>query len=238
MPALTTIAGRLAADSTERAVLEFMPDIDELFAVLPFVQSPTDVYSWYRTGDVPEAQPVDPQGTIPQLDTVGEKQTTYMVAFIGDIDVYDYERFALSSIVDRYAEKVKAATESITRGYKKFFINGANVNLTDSGGNTVAVKVNGLNDWITSDQTIDAGTNPLSFDMLDELIAAVRPRPTALIMHPKAYVQFRKLMRSLNTTPEMVSVPNFGRQVPSYEGVIILQNEYVPIENMTTAAIK
>jgi len=55
MATLLQIAGRLGAEQTERAVLEFMPDLDELFAVLPFVASPTDAYSWYRTGNIPEA---------------------------------------------------------------------------------------------------------------------------------------------------------------------------------------
>jgi len=223
MATLLDIAGRLGAEQTERAVLEFMPDIDELFAVLPFVASPSDVYSWYRTGNVPEAQPVDPKGTIPELDTQGTKESTYILAFVGHVDIYNFETLATASIVDRYTEKVKAATEAITRAFKKFFIQGTT-------HPELSTHVRGLKDYVTTDQTVDAGKNPLTFEMLDEVIAAVRPRPTALIMHPKAYVQFRKLMRSLNTTPEMVSVPNFGRQVPSYEGVIILQNEYVPVE--------
>ncbi len=50
MSVLKVIAGRLSAESTERAVIEYMADKDELFALLPFTRSQTNIYSWYRTG--------------------------------------------------------------------------------------------------------------------------------------------------------------------------------------------
>jgi hypothetical protein len=164
------IASRLGVEQTERVVLEFMPDIDELFAVLPFVQSPADTYSWYRTGQVPDAQPMDPKGTIPELVIQGTKETTYILAFVGHVDIYNFEALAIASIVDRYAEKVKAETEAITKAYKKFFIQVA----THPELNT---HVRGLKDYVEIDQNVDAVKNPLTFEMLDEVIAAARPRP-------------------------------------------------------------
>jgi hypothetical protein len=71
MSVLKVLAGRLSAETTERAVIEYMADKDELFALLPFTKSQTNIYSWYRTGDVPTASVVDPYGTIPEVDTVG-----------------------------------------------------------------------------------------------------------------------------------------------------------------------
>lgn len=221
MPVLKVIAGKLSAESMERATIEFLADTDELFALLPFVKSPTDEYSWYRTGSIPTAAVVDPYGTIPTGDTSGTKVTTRISMFAMDVDIYDFEAKAVEELVDRFAEKSTAAMEAISRAFKKLFINGDSAN---------ANEFDGLRKYITPEQTVDAGPNgsALSFDLLDKLIDKVKPRPDAIIMHPRTYLSFRALMRTLNVTPEMVQLPNFGKPVPTYEGIPILRNEYIP----------
>ena len=221
MPVLKIISGQLHAESMERAVIEFLADTDELFGLLPFTKSETDEYSWYRTGQIPTATVVDPYGTIPTGDTTGTKMTTKISMFAMDIDIYDFEAKAVEQLIDRFVEKSTAAVEAIARAYKRLFINGDANN---------ANEFNGLRKYIETDQIVDAGPNgsALSFDLLDKLIDKVKPRPDAIIMHPRTYLSFRALLRTLNTTPEMIQLPNFGKPVPTYEGIPILRNEYIP----------
>lgn len=221
MAVLKVLASGLSAESMERAVIEYLSDVDELFGVLPFTKSETDEYSWYRTGQVPTATVVDPYGTIPTVDVKGTKMTTKISMFAADVDIYDFEAKAVEQLVDRFAEKSTAATEAIARAFKNLFINGDSAN---------ANEFDGLRKYITTDQTVDAGPNgsALSFDLLDQLIDKVKPRPDAIVMHTRTYLSFRALMRTLNTTPEMIQLPNFGKPVPIYEGIPILRNEYIP----------
>lgn len=222
MATIIDLAGRLTTESAERAVLEFFPDIDEMFAVLPFKQAAAEAHTWYMPDTPVTANPTDPFGTVPQLTPSGTKKTTYLKAFIGNVDVYDWERVAMQDIIDKVAEKSQSAVESIVRGYKNVLIN---------GDSTVdANQFDGIDKYVDVGQVVDTATDgsPLSFDLLDQLVDKVTPKPDAIIMHPRTFRSFRALMRTLNLTPEYIQLPNFGRPVPTYDGIPILRNEYIP----------
>ncbi len=222
MPTLIDLAGRLASESAEKTILEFFPDVDEMFALLPFKEADAEAHTWYRPDKPVVASPTDPFGTVPQLDPSGTKRTTYLKAFIGNVDVYDWEVASMKSIVDKVAEKSQSAVESIVRGYKNVLING------DPTVN--ANEFEGIDKYVDVGQVVDTGTDgsALSFDLLDNLVDKVTPRPDAIIMHPRTFRSFRALMRSLNLTPDYISLPNFGRKIPTYDGIPILRNEYIP----------
>ena len=222
MPTLIDLAGRMTTESAERAILEFFPDIDEMFAVLPFKQAEAEAHTWYRPNKPVTASPTDPFGPVPQLTPSGTKKTTYLKAFIGDVDVYDWERVAMQNIIDKVAEKSQSAVESIVRGYKKVLINGNPANNAN--------EFEGIDKYVDVGQVVDTGTNgsALSFDLLDQLIDKVTPRPDAIIMHPRTFRSYRALLRTLNLTPEYIQLQGFGRPVPTYDGIPILRNEYIP----------
>jgi hypothetical protein len=230
MSVLKVLAGRLAAESTERAVIEYMADKDELFALLPFTRSATNIYSWYRTGDVPTASVVDPYGTIPEVDTVGTVMQNRISMIAADVVVYNFEATAVEQLVDRVLEKTLAASEAITRAFKRLFITGNSANPNE---------FDGLDRFVDPSMVVDAGSGgaPISFQLLDQLLEKFPPgaEPTAIIVHPRTYLSIKALLRTLYVNPEQVMLPNFGRPVMAYNGIPILRNEYIPITSGRTS---
>ena len=230
MSVLKVLAGRLSAETTERAVIEYMADKDELFALLPFTKSQTNIYSWYRTGDVPTASVVDPYGTIPEVDTVGTVMQNRISMIAADVVVYNFEATAVEQLVDRVLEKTLAASEAITRAFKRLFIRGDSANPNE---------FDGLDKFVDPSMVVDAGSGgaPISFQLLDQLLEKFPPgaEPTAIIVHPRTYLSIKALLRTLYVTPEQVMLPNFGRPVLAYNGIPILKNEYIPITSGLTS---
>jgi hypothetical protein len=224
MSVLKVLAGRLSAESTERAVIEYMADKDELFALLPFVKSQTNIFSWYRTGEVPTASVVDPYGTIPEVDVIGTPMQNKISMIAADIVVYNFEATAVEQLVDRVFEKTLAASEAIIRAYKRLFIR---------GDSTTPHEFDGLDKFVDPSMIVDAGAGgaPISFELLDELLDKFpkEAEPTAIIVHPRTYLSIRALMRTLYVKPDEIMLPNFGRPVMAYNGIPILRNEYIPI---------
>jgi len=230
MSVLKVIAGRLSAESTERAVIEYMADKDELFALLPFTRSATNIYSWYRTQDVPTASVIDPYGTIPEVDVVGTVMQNKISMIAADVVVYNFEATAVEQLVDRVLEKTLAASEAIVRAYKRLFITGNSENPHE---------FDGLDKFVDPSMIVDAGPSgaPISFKLLDQLLEKfpIGAEPTAIIVHPRTYVSIRDLFRTLFLTPEETMLPNFGRKVMYYNGIPILRNEYIPIVDGLTS---
>jgi hypothetical protein len=230
MSVLSVLAGKLSAETTERAVIEYMADKDELFALLPFTKSQTNIYSWYRTGDVPTASVVDPYGTIPEVDTVGTVMQNRISMIAADVVVYNFEATAVEQLVDRVLEKTLAASEAITRAFKRLFITGSQANPNE---------FDGLDRFVDPSMVVDAGSGgaPISFQLFDQLLEKfpAGAEPTAIIVHPRTYLSIKALLRTLYTTPEQVMLPNFGRPVLAYNGIPILRNEYIPITSGLTS---
>ncbi len=224
MSVLKVLAGRLSAETTERAVIEYMADKDELFALLPFTKSPTNIYSWYRTGDVPTASVVDPYGTIPEVDVVGTVMQNKIAMIAADVVMYNFEATAVEQLVDRVLEKTLAASEAIVRAYKRLFIRGDSTNPHE---------FDGLDKFVDPNMVVDAGSGgaPISFQLLDQLLEKfpAGAEPTAIIVHPRTYLSIRDLLRTLFVKPDEIMLPNFGRPVLAYNGIPILKNEYIPI---------
>ncbi|WP_221928620.1 hypothetical protein [Balnearium lithotrophicum] len=80
-------------------------------------------------------------------------------------------------------------------------------------------------------RSIDAGTNPLSFSILDELLALMKLGVDAVVMHPRAYIAYKELLRAEGhgTDSAMLQLKNFGKPVLTFDGVPVLQSEYVPL---------
>lgn len=223
MGVLKIVAGKYSAEQTERAVLEYMADQDELFALLPWDSWNTNEVSWYRTGALPTAQVVDPYGTIPTGSTEGTLVRNKVSMIAMNVDVYDFEVSATKTLIDRAQEKTLAASEAIVRKFKQLFVNG------DSTANPL--EFDGLRKWIDPSMVVATGTNgsPVSFELLDQLINKFTGSPPdAIIVHPRTYLSIKALLRTAYTSPPELMLQNFGRPVLTYDGVPILKNEYIP----------
>lgn len=101
----------------------------------------------------------------------------------------------------------------------------------------------GLSNLISTGQTrLSSGANGdmVSMGILDELIHAVKvwtDGRMAFVMHSKLVQQYESLFRATpwNLTP--MTLPGTARQVPSYKGVALLTNDWIPVnESKGTAS--
>lgn len=103
--------------------------------------------------------------------------------------------------------------KALTLSWLKTFFDG------DSGTNPL--EFDGLNNRLTGNQVISAGTNgaELSMEMLDVLIDAVNGTPSLLLMNKAARREVVKLAR--NSAVLSIGRDYFGREVQQYGGVPI-----------------
>jgi hypothetical protein len=87
----------------------------------------------------------------------------------------------------------------------------------------------GLEKRLTGNQVLDAGSSAggdaLSLDLLDQLIDAVEPEPTALLMNKTMRRKVNKLVRASGQAIETVD-GNFGKRLQTYAGYPILPINY------------
>ncbi len=83
-------------------------------------------------------------------------------------------------------------------------------------------------------QTISMGTDggDLSFEKLDELLDAVKVgNEKVLIMPSRTIRSYKALLRNAGgIEPAMIMIPQFGKPMLTYNGVPILKNDYIPVD--------
>jgi HK97 family phage major capsid protein len=227
MSVLTEL-GKLVQDELVQAVISVIVDTDEVFKLLPFrrVNGAGLTITWEDS--LPEATFVAPDGTIPQSSGRTLRQLTETVKVIArDIDIPNYAKEVMGADIGAIIEgEIKA----MGRLYKKAMYTGDESQDPNSFNGLLKrisdIEASGI------DRTVDAGATEIAFSMLDELLTLMKMGADAIVMHPKAYIAFKDLLRRTTggTTAYMIQQPNFGKPVLSYDGIPILQSEYIPVD--------
>jgi len=219
---------KLVQDELVQAVIAVIVETDEVFKLLPFRQVRGAGLTVTWEDSLPEATFVAPDGTIPQSSGRTLRQFTETVKVIArDIDIPNYAREVMGADIGAIIEgEIKA----MGRLYKKTMYVG-DESKDPNSFNGLLKRINEI-EGLGIERTVDTGANELSFSMLDELLALMKMGADAIVMHPKAYIAFKDLLRKTTggTTAFMVQQPNFGKPVLSYDGIPILQSEYLPVE--------
>ena len=119
---------------------------------------------------------------------------------------------------------IESRAKSVAHKFSDAFYNG------DSAVDTKSF--DGLAVAVPGSQTKTAGANgaALDLDMVDELIDMVKPgRPDALLMHKRTRRKLSSLRRGSGTVLE-TSVLAFGQHVVVYDGIPILVDDFIPID--------
>jgi HK97 family phage major capsid protein len=223
--ALTKVeAAKLTNDMLLRGVIETIISDSSVLAVLPFMsvtgtavtynrENAAPTVAWYDVGDTwAESTPTFTQVTAP-LKILG-----------GDADVDNFLQRTYADPNDLEAEVIAQKAKAVAYEFSNAFYTG------DTGSN--AKQFDGLATVVTAGQTITAGANgaALTLDLLDQLVDTVKPgRPDALCMARRTRRKLSALRRASGNLLE-TDVDAFGRRALFYDGIPILVDDFIPID--------
>lgn len=231
MPLLRVEAEKLSLPEMEAGIIEEILDLDETFALLPFVGVDGKAYLYNREGTLGGASWIDVNTDIPQSAATFQEVTAKLRILAGDVDVDKFLDTTMSNVNDQVAVQLAAKAKGVAREFSNVFVSG------DSA--TDPLKFDGLAKLVTAGQTLTAGANgaAISLSMLDELKDMIPLGVDCFVMRKGTWRAIKQLMRAAGgTTPEMIQLENFGKPVPSFDGVPVILNDFLPTNEVQGSA--
>lgn len=227
MPLLATEAAKLSIEDRQRGVIEELIDREELFALLPFVRSDDETYSYVREKTVAQGAFFDAYEDLEESASTFEPVSTKLKRFGAQVDVDNFMWKVQSGLNDQRAIQVAQKVKGIGQQFKNVFVNG------DVAANPKGF--DGLRKLTVPSQTLVAGANggALSFAALDELKSAVALGADFLMMRQGTWLALRALNRAMGgNTADHIMVDNFGYPMKAYDGTPVIINDYLPVDEV------
>lgn len=217
-------AAKLTQDMMLRGVIETVVRESSVLAVLPFMQvvGSALTYNWEAT--MPEAAFFQPGEFWDSETPTWTTHTQELKIIGGDADVDNFLQQTYADPNDLEAVVLESRAKAVAHKWSDSFFNG------DTGTDPKAF--DGLRELVPGAQTISPGDNggELTLDQMDELIDLVRPgRPDALLMHKRTRRKLSSLRRASGNLLE-TDVDAFGRRALFYDGIPILVDDFLPID--------
>ncbi|MHA2067539.1 MAG: major capsid protein [Candidatus Thorarchaeota archaeon] len=250
MPTVTLLESKkLAQDELVAGIIESIVTVNRFFSILPFDGIDGTALKYNREallGPVATVGVGDQDGSIGAAATAGsnlaERQaakdaatfveiTASLTTIMGDAEVNGMIQATRSSDGnDQTGTQLASKAKSTGRKYQDMLVNGDGTNETFPG----------LLALCAASQTIPAvGANgdPLAFETLDQLMDTVLDKDGQVdyFMLPARTIRsFRTLLRALGgaNISEVVTLPD-GSTVPSYSGIPMFRNDYLPVDQTT-----
>lgn len=222
MPLLVTEAAKLRYNDLQKGVIEEVLFTDEMFALLPFVSTSDATYSYIREGAAPAVGFFGPYDSLEESAASFTEVSTKLKALGGQIDIDNFTALTQSSLNSQVALQLVAKAKAIAMFYRDNLING------DTAVN--AKGFDGLKKNVAANMTMVAGVNgaAVSYSMLDELLDMVKLGADALMMRRGTLRAIRALNRAQGgNNGDMIQLKNFGRPVPSIEGIPVIINDFI-----------
>lgn len=223
MPLLVAEAAKLSQEDMVRGVIEEIIDRDDFFALIPFTKTEGKAYVYKREGTLSEAAFLSPYETVPEGAATFTEVTALLKIIAGDVDMDKFLIQTQSNINDQLAIQLAQKAKAMGRKLKRTMVIG------DSSVNTK--EFDGIAKLTPAGQTLVAGANgaALTLQMLDELQDAIINGADCLMMRRGTWRAVRALLRSFGgNSAETVMIPNFGMPVPSYNGMPVIMNDFIP----------
>lgn len=231
MPLLSEEAAKLSIEDRQRGVIEEIIDRDELFALVPFTQANDLTYSYVREKTAPGGAWFDAYEDLEESAAEFDPVSVQLKRIAGQVDIDNFEIEVRSALNDQLAIQLAAKAKGMGRQFRQTLVNG------DSAVNPK--EFDGLKKMTPTSQTIWAGDNggPVSFELLDELRDMVKLGPDCLMMRKGTWRGVRTLLRAFGgNMADTVMVENFGRPVPAYDGVPVIINDFLPVDEVRGTA--
>lgn len=218
MPLLIEEARRLSEDDMVRGVIEEFVQNEPLFAVLPYLPTVGKAYTYNREAELATGNWLDPNEVVTEGASKFTEVTTNLRILIGDVDVDKFINGTMSDHNNQKAIQIAAKVKGMSGQFKDALINGEVANK----------QFDGLQKLVVKDRIVDAAGKPLSMSMLDELKDAVALGADMFMLRPEVIRQYKQLMRTFGgNTGLMMQLDNYGKPVLSFDGIPMLENEYI-----------
>lgn len=224
MPLLIAEAAKLSMEDRQRGIIEEVIDKDEMFALLPFVQANDETYSYVRENVLAEGAWLDAYEDIEESASTFTPVSTKLKRIAGQVDIDNFMQEVQSNLNDQTAIQLALKAKGMGRQFRSEVVNG------DIAVN--AKGFDGLRKLTVPGQTLNAGVNggAVSFTAMDELKDAVKLGADALMMRQGTWRAIRALNRAMGgNTAETIMIENFGRPVPAYDGIPVIINDFLPV---------
>lgn len=224
MPLLRAEAEKLSNNVLEQGVIEEIIDRDAMFGLMPFMRITGKAYVYNRENSLSEAEFLDPYEDVPEGGATFDEVVAKLRILIGDVDVDNFLNETMDDTNDQTAVQIAAKAKGMARKFQRTLAIG------DSGAN--AKEFDGLPVLCSSaDQILEAGTNgaALTFEMLDQLLRQIPLGADALVMRGGTHDAILAMLRNLGgTTPNHVTLPGNGMEIPAYRQIPIIVNDFLP----------
>lgn len=223
MPLLVAEAAKLSLQMMERGVIEEIIDIDEMFALVPFMRVDGKSYVYNRENTLTEADFLSPYDPVNEGAASFTQVTAILKILAGDVDLDKFLMQTQSDHNSQLAIQLAAKAKGMGRAFKRALVQGSSAVNPKS--------FDGIASLCDPSQVILAGTNgaALTLDMLDELKDQVKTGADCFVMRRSTWRAIRTLLRSFNGNQgETMMIPNFGRPVPAWDGIPVVLNDFIP----------
>jgi hypothetical protein len=233
-------SAKLAQDDLAAGVIENIITVNEMFDLLPFDGIDGNSLAYNRENVLGDVQMAGVGSTITAKGAATfTKVNSGLTTIIGDAEVNGLIQATRSSDGnDQTATQIASKAKSCGRKFQDQIVNG------DGTGDNMT----GILGLVAAGQTIQAGNgaangNALTFEDLDALIDLVTDKDGQvdyLMMTGRTRRAYLALLRGLGgTSPDDIYTMPSGRRVPSYRGIPILRNDWIPtnqVKGTTTTA--
>lgn len=223
-------SAKLSQDQLIAGVIENIVTVNPLYEVMPFMPIEGNALAYNRENALGDVQFAGVGSTITaKAAATFTNVTSSLTTLIGDAEVNGLIEATRSNFVNQTAVQVASKAKSIARQYQNTMVNGDGTSnsfqgilaLTPSGQKGLLSGANGSN---------------LSFEILDELLDLVKDKDGQvdfIMMPSRTRRSYYALLRALGgaSIAESTTLPS-GRQVPTYNGVPIFVNDYIPVNQV------
>ncbi len=227
--AIQTIAeaDQYTVNAVYAGVVDTIIEESPILAFMQFMEVRGASYQWLRELTIPEGEFFSPGATWTE-DTPTTTPVNTPLKILGkDADVDNFLRATRGNFTDLRAEAIARTAKGVARTFQNELIYGAVA--TDPKG------FDGLHVQIPASQELAAGSTtnggPGTFQLLDQLIDLVKPRPDVLMMGRRAKRGIQTLARSQGSDLALLNPvqPGINRPIHYYGEIPIVINDHLAI---------
>lgn len=228
MPLLGAEAALLSEDDRQKGIIEEMVKNDEFFHLLPFVKTEGLSYLYTREKFNAGGEWFSEYEDLEESTSTVENVSVQLKRIAGQADIDNFIIQTKEDWYDQVAIQLRGKAKRMGEQFRSEVVNG-DVSVNPKG-------FDGIRKLTAADQTLSMGTNggAITFSALDELVDSVRQQDGKfLMMRQEVWRQIRALNRAMGgNTAETIMVENFGQPIRAYDGVPVLINEFIPVNEI------
>lgn len=223
-------SAKLSQDQLIAGVIENIVTVNPLYEVMPFMPIEGNALAYNRENALGDVQFAGVGTTITaKAAATFTNVTSSLTTLIGDAEVNGLIEATRSNFVDQTAVQVASKAKSIARQYQSTMINGDGTSNSFQG-------ILALTPASQKGTLSGANGSNLSFEILDELLDLVKDKDGQvdfIMMPSRTRRSYYALLRALGgaSIADSTTLPS-GRRVPTYNGVPIFVNDYIPVNQV------